>query len=277
MAKGGGGAGIASGIIVGGFLCLGLVLLAIAATVVLSLIGTYTANSSQNTWGEEYQSTLLMKVIYANTTYTFANGTVADSTTMSTLCGTQYRKTSSVKSFAACIMTNFYAYGNTSYNDSTTTKRRRRTNSGVGTYGLGMAGTGRYFYSKRCLGTASKGSYSNSSSLNSCIKKRIAECNKLFNTTGSLTSWTPLPSAFSLSIVESKLSGYIPLAISNLLSYPTSLGAIIAALLGFSLETISEISAGCRYIGPISQADIATAVALQGTLTTSAPTSVAVG
>jgi len=277
MAAGGGSAGIASGLIVGGFLCLGLFLLAIAATVVLSLIGIYTSNSSQNTWGEEYQSTLLMKVIYANTTYTFANGTVADSTTMSTLCGTMYRKTSSVKSFAACIMTNFYASGNTSYNDSTTAKRRRRANVGVGTYGLGMAGTGRYFYSRRCLGTATKGSYANSSSLNSCIKQRIAECNKLFNSTGTLTSWTPLPNSFALSIVESKLSGYIPLSVSNLLSFPTSLGAIIAALLGFSPQTISEIASGCRYIGPISQADIATAVALQGTATTSAPTSVAIG
>jgi len=269
MAASGSAGGIASGLIVGGFLCLGLFLLAIAATVVLSLIGIYTSNSSQDTWGEEYDSTLLMKVIYTNTTYTFANGTVADNTAMSTLCGTVYRKASSLKSFAACIMTNFYANG--PYNDSQTNKRRRR---GIGTQGFAMAGTSRIFYSRRCQGTAAKNSYANSSSLNTCIKQRLAECNRILNSSGTLTAWTPLPTPFSLSAVESKLSGYIALVVSTLLSFPTSLGAIIAKNLGFSAQTISEISGGCRYIGPISQADIATAVALQGTATTSAPTSV---
>lgn len=52
MAASGKSAGATSGIIFGGFCCLGLILLAIAATVVLSLIGIYTSNHSQEGYGE---------------------------------------------------------------------------------------------------------------------------------------------------------------------------------------------------------------------------------
>ena len=52
MTASGKGAGVTSGIIFGGFCCLGLILLAIAATVVLSLIGIYTPNHSEQGYGE---------------------------------------------------------------------------------------------------------------------------------------------------------------------------------------------------------------------------------
>ena len=52
MAASGKGAGGATGIIFGGFCCLGLILIAIAATVILSLIGIYTSNNSDQGYGE---------------------------------------------------------------------------------------------------------------------------------------------------------------------------------------------------------------------------------
>jgi hypothetical protein len=52
MATSGKSAGAASGVIFGGFCCLGLILTAIAATVVLSLIGIYTSNHSDQGYGE---------------------------------------------------------------------------------------------------------------------------------------------------------------------------------------------------------------------------------
>jgi hypothetical protein len=277
MAKGSAGSagGIATGIIVGGFLCLGLVLLGIAATIVLSLIASYTSNNSVQTYGEEYQVTLLLKVIHQNTTYTFKNGTVADNTALSTLCGTVYRKASSANSYAACIATNFYAYG--TYNDSSTAKRRRRANTANGTYGSYMPGLCRHFYSNKCQGRTSAYTYSNSSSIPSCISQRLAQCNAFFNSTGALKAWTPLPTPFSLAAVEVNLSGYITLPVLYIYSAPSSSAASYGSTLGLSSETISELSIGCRYVGPISQAAIAAAIAAQSSATTTVPTTAASG
>ncbi len=46
------GAGAVSTAVMGGFLCIGLFLVAIAATVILSLIPTFTSNHSQQPSGE---------------------------------------------------------------------------------------------------------------------------------------------------------------------------------------------------------------------------------
>jgi hypothetical protein len=277
MAKGSAGSagGIASGLIIGGFLCLGLILLGIAATIVLSLISTFTSNNSVDTYGEEYQVTLLLKVIHQNTTYTFKNGTVADNTALSTLCGTVYRKASSANSYAACIATNFNAYG--TYNDSSTAKRRRRANTANGTYGSYLPGLCRHFYSHKCQGTTNAYTYSNSTSIPSCISQRLAQCNAFFNSTGALKAWTPLANSFSVSAVESTGSTYVELPVLYLYSVPSSSASSYGSTLGLSSQTISELSIGCRYIGAISQAAIAAAIAAQASATTAAPTTVVVG
>ena len=46
------GAGKTAGAVLAGFLCLGLFLFAIAATIILSLISIYTPNSSQAGFGD---------------------------------------------------------------------------------------------------------------------------------------------------------------------------------------------------------------------------------
>jgi hypothetical protein len=45
-------AGAASGVVVGAFTCLALVFVGVAATIVLSLISTFTTNRSQQGYGE---------------------------------------------------------------------------------------------------------------------------------------------------------------------------------------------------------------------------------
>ncbi len=44
-------AGVTSAVIFGGFLCIGLILFAIAAAIILSLIPIYTSNHSQLGYG----------------------------------------------------------------------------------------------------------------------------------------------------------------------------------------------------------------------------------
>ena len=46
------GAGKTVGVVFGAFICLGLVLLAIAAAIILSLISTFTPNNSQQSNGD---------------------------------------------------------------------------------------------------------------------------------------------------------------------------------------------------------------------------------
>jgi len=52
MASGKAGAGLISATVLGALLCLGLIFLAIAATIVLSLISIFTPNHSQVAEGE---------------------------------------------------------------------------------------------------------------------------------------------------------------------------------------------------------------------------------
>ena len=51
------GTGKAAGLVIGGFLCLGLFMVAIAATIILSLISIYTSNTSVQGYGDgEYHA-----------------------------------------------------------------------------------------------------------------------------------------------------------------------------------------------------------------------------
>jgi hypothetical protein len=270
--RGGPSAGLTTGLIAGGFLCLGLVLLAIAATVVLSLIGIYTSNHSQQGYGEQYQiNALLLKIIHVNGSYRFLNGSVADSTAFSTLCSSVYR-TNGAAYFSACVLDNFYAFG--PYNDSTANKRRRRATAQNGTVLVGRA---RVFFSTTCTSKTDRLKYNNATGLSKCASSRLALCNAIFNTssTTSLTEWKPLPDPFALAVVDSNSVSYVVLTILRLFGFPTSIALSIANSLGFNGTIISNINAGCQYIGPISQSNIAAAVAAQSTETTTAPATTA--
>jgi hypothetical protein len=266
--RGGPSTGLTTGLIMGGFLCLGLVLLAIAATVVLSLIGIYTSNHSQQGYGEQYQiNALLLKIIHVNGSYRFLNGSVADSTAFSTLCSSIYRNNGAAY-FSACVLDNFYAFG--PYNDSTANKRRRRATGQNGTVIVGRA---RVFFSTTCASKKDRSKYDNATDLSKCAASRVAICNALFNTssTTSLTEWKPLPDPFSLAAVDSNSVSYVVLTILRLFGFPTVIGLSIANSLGLNATTISYINAGCQYIGTISQSNIAAIVAAQSTETTTAP------
>jgi hypothetical protein len=266
-ATGGSAGGMTAGLIMGGFLCLGLFLLAIAATVVLSLISTFTSNTSSSGYGELYQlNALLLKSVYTNTTYTFKNGTVADSTALSSLCGTVYLALGA-KSFAGCVASNFYAYSGA--NDSSTAKRRRRASNTAGLY---MVGTIQLYYSSQCIKEKDKLKYSNSSSLSACVKNRLALCNNLYNSTTSFYQWQPLSDPFSLSVVDNGGLGYQPLTIQKLFAIPSYIALALCSSLGLSSQTQSLIGAGCQYIGPLSQTAIAAALAAQSSETTTQPT-----
>ncbi len=101
----GAGAGTTSALIMGGFLCLGLVLVAIAATVILSLISIYTPNHGQTGYGEgnsvytkfiqsllnkikflEYRlDAMMLKFLYTNISGNFSGGSIASNTDLSDL------------------------------------------------------------------------------------------------------------------------------------------------------------------------------------------------
>ncbi len=101
----GAGAGTTSALIMGGFLCLGLVLVAIAATVILSLISLYTPNHGQTGYGEgnsvytkfiqsllnkikflEYRlDAMMLKFLYTNISGNFSGGSIASNTDLSDL------------------------------------------------------------------------------------------------------------------------------------------------------------------------------------------------
>jgi hypothetical protein len=57
-------AGITSNLIMGGFFCLGFMLLAIAAMIVLSLISLYIPNNSAEGYGERKYKCILLKCFY---------------------------------------------------------------------------------------------------------------------------------------------------------------------------------------------------------------------
>jgi hypothetical protein len=95
--------GITASVVIGGFLCVSISLLVVAATIVLSLISLYLPNRSEQGYGEckyktfekfdkskrqfsDYQiKTLMIKALYQDSSFTFNGGPVADSVAMSIL------------------------------------------------------------------------------------------------------------------------------------------------------------------------------------------------
>jgi len=257
-----------TGLIMGGFLCLGLIFVAIAAMVVLSLISLYPPNQSQPGFGEEYRvNALMLKSLYTNSSTAFSNSVMADNTQLSTLCTTTYVN-SGQTNVAGCLVGNNTAYG--PYNTSTSSRRRRQTLATVGLYTIGYA---RIFYTTSCPSRADRLKYANSSSISSCVSQRLAACNALFNNSATFTQWTPVPSSLTYYIVNAILTGYIGVLVSAVFGIPTSTAATIAQSLNLNATVISQIRAGCEYIGPLSLAQLYAILASQASQTTTLPTS----
>lgn len=258
------GPAVATGAIMGAFLLLGLVMLGVAATIILSLISIYTSNNSKQGNGDSFTLKAFgMKYLYPSASATFSSGSVAESTLLSSLCNTMYAKTSTARNFAGCVATNFIA---STSNNSTTSRRRRQSNNAA--VGMGQLNI---YYTATCGASSDINKGSNSSSVSDCVRSRLAECNALVSAS-NFTQWTPLASGFTLSIVNngSNYTTITPSAVYALskaasLAYATSL---------FSNSTIqSFIGLGCVYNGPISIEAIAAALTAQSSATTTVATS----
>lgn len=269
----GAGTGKAAGLVIGGFLCLGLIMLAIAATIILSLISIYTSNDSQVGFGDEYRlNSVVLKAIFGNVSKSFINGTVADNPALSSLCGMVYRGQGAIR-FAGCVAQNFRATkGNTSLSS-----RRRRQNEPAGLYMLGQL---RIFYSTACPRKADKSKFAGNSSLSTCVTQRLNQCNAIVNAT-NFTEWGPVPNGFTLSVVDTTLSGYVALGVQRLFAVPFAIARALVTPTSLAPDSNSgpaiALGNGCQYIGPLSQAAIAAALAAQSTATTTLPTSTGMG
>ena len=115
--------------------------------------------------------------------------------------------------------------------------RRRRRSVSVNLYTVGQA---RIFYSTPCSSPADNGKYSNSTTISSCVAKRLAACNLVFGNTGSAYTWT-VPSGMTFSVVDITFSGYIVLAISQIAGVPMSTALALASSLGMSTSTQSSL------------------------------------
>ena len=132
-------------------------------------------------------------------------------------------------------MQNNVAYGPFSNSNG----RRRRQSGSSYLYTVGLA---RIFYSTPCSSSADKGKFSNSTSISSCVKNRLAACNAVFGNTGSPYPWT-IPSGLILSAVDITFSNYIKLAVSAIAGVLPSTGVPFAASsnFGLSANTTSEL------------------------------------
>jgi hypothetical protein len=257
----------------GGFLCLGLVLVGIAGTVVLSLISLYTANHGEAGYGEEYRlDAMMLKFLYTNISGNFSGGSIVGNTDLSNLACTQLTN-KGYKSVYGCILENGLAYG--PYSSSPNARRRRRRDVTVGGYSVH---DGRLFFSNRCPKTSDLNATQYSSSVSSCVKQRLAFCNSLVNddiTTSSFVEWLPTPS-LTLSIYDAYLSTYQSLSPSHIYGIPRSSAATIASTLNLNSYTQTELNSGCRYAGPLPMSTINSIIAAQSSLTTTTPATTAV-
>lgn len=264
------GPAVATGAIMGAFLLLGLVMLGVAATIILSLISIYTSNNSKQTRGDAFTIKAFgMKYIYPATSGTFDRGSVAENPNLSTLCGNMYAKTSTASSFAGCVATNFIA---TTSNNSSVSRRRRQANTAA--VGMGQLNL---YYSTTCGATGDINKGSNSTSMTDCVRTRLAECNALVSST-NFTAWSPISPTVTLNIVNNG-SNYTSITPTQIFALSKA-ASLAYASTAFSNTTLqSFIGLGCVYNGPISLEAIAAAIAAQlsATTTTVATSTGAVG
>jgi hypothetical protein len=261
-------AGAASGVVVGAFTCLALVFVGVAATIVLSLISTFTTNRSQQGYGEEYRcDTLMLKTLYTNVSYTFSNSTIADNPTLSSYCTSQLTN-KSIGSFSGCLLQNGYGWG--PYNTSTNSKRRRRATALAGLYSIH---DGRLFFSNECPKKGDVGKSDNGSKLSSCVAQRLGYVNNLVNNySGNFILWTPAP-AFVLEVVSTDLGAYRTLIPSTIYGVPRGAAVTVATELNLNSNIISQLARGCRYLGGLSLSQINAILAAQSLETTTQPVS----
>jgi hypothetical protein len=258
--------GIATGIVMGGFLCLGLVMAAIAGTIILSLISIYTPSHGVTAYGDQFQvNPLMLKTLYTNSSNnTFSNSSIAGNTALNTLCVNTFTAQGSETPYG-CVVDNHYGWG-PNYNDSFSAKRRRRMYGYSALYSIARS---RIFYYTTCGVQSDKLKYYNNAT-SSCVRARLAACNALFNNSAqNLTEWTPVSSLY-YSIVNNPTISYVALTIYKVFGVRTSTAISEATSLGIPS---ANFTAGCQYIGPIARSDMAAIISAQSTQTTTLPTS----
>jgi hypothetical protein len=260
------GAGTVSTAVMGGFLCIGLFLLAIAATVILSLIPTFTSNNSQQPSGEEYRCyAIMIKMLYTNITSNFSDSVIGNNQDLNTYC-TQQLLNQNIPNVAGCVLINGYAWG--PYNTSTNSRRRRDVT--VGLYAIFEA---RVFFSNCCGKKTDINQYQNGTTLSNWAYQRLGYANSLVNNNGYSTSfiqWTPTPT-FSISIVDSTLAAYHSVAPSQVYGVPTSKANAIASTLGVSNTVENQLNTGCQYAGSVPISTINNIIAAQASQATTLP------
>lgn len=97
--------------------------------------------------------------------------------------------------------------------NSNTSRRRRQDESAVF-----MIGEIHICYNSSCGKTLDIGKGNNATSISSCIKKRLSECNGLFGS-NIFTQWDPMPPGSTLTLVTT-LSSWTTVVINRL--YPAS-------------------------------------------------------
>ncbi|CAF1453621.1 unnamed protein product [Adineta steineri] len=284
MAKYGSGTTIARyapKLVMGGLLCLSIMFFVVAAIIVLSLIPLYTANRGEIGYGEHYQiKTLVIKALGQNISFTANNATVTDSRDLSLLFTSIYQD-HGVANLKGCIATNFHAFsGNTS-----NFNRRRRREIEIGLYEIGELNI---YYSTSCSHKNDESKYITNTSLSTCVKNRLIECNNLVNGSLNASDWTRFSNPFlqtitnnasnqSLAIVEAVV-GFPFLTAQNLASIlinTTDINNHIRKHIFFLISTMNLFLLffikvlGCQFIGQVSQQNIDTALASQEHMPTS--------
>ncbi|UJR33601.1 hypothetical protein I4U23_021038 [Adineta vaga] len=254
----------------GGFI---ITIIAIAATIILSIIPTFTTDSSTQGYGEEYKCpAIMLKSIYVNSSESYINSSIVTNPALSTLSTAALTSISGKKKITGCVISSLYGYG--PYNDSTTTAKRRRRATTVGLYSIGQM---RCFFSTACTQQSDKGKYGNATSISNCIKDRLTATNSMFTKSGSLTQWTPVPSSFAYTIVNQAKTDFTALSVNKVYGVRPSNADAIASSFGIDMTTRDKLLAGCTYAGKLSQDSISAIIAAQYTETTTAPSSTQIG
>lgn len=254
------GAGATSGVIFGGFLCIGLIMVAIAAAIVLSIIPTFPPNNSQAGFGSEYQcDAIMLKFLYQNFTYQFQNGIVGNSTALSDACTLQLASLG-VKNLAGCLLYNGRAWD--AANDSSNSRRRRRQ-SQLSRAGMYYIGTSNIYRTVSCPKQGDRNKVESSPSLSACVRKGLQEANSLVG--GMRASFLRWGSTNRVLIeVADTTNAFQAISVDTINGVPRNLAVPIANnLVGVSDTTKNQLQLGCRYVRALPISTIAAILASQ--------------
>jgi len=234
---------------IGGLCLLGLIGLAIAAIIILSIIPTYTQQTSTQGNGEEYRMDQLVLRALTDSSVAY-NRSIVDSPALSAAC-TKAMQTGGDASFYACVITNIKAANGTAMNATTTRRRKRYTGS------LFLICTARVFFKSRCVDAPpNSGKNHTNTSTSACRTRRIAKINKIFD---------------SKSLFDtSGLVTYLTYADGTVFSVLAGLYFVRYALYAMYAGLVTN---GFAYLQQISLADINAIIAAQSTFTTTVASS----